>query len=123
METSLKSGFTQIFSCCPKNLSCPKFVGAAAPPRPPGPYAYGWRRFARRLFLAKRLQWRRARRNGHVAAARKRSHQWSTCNPATEKIERMTTEIKAFSRLSRQKSRQFRCPGFDKTHNGSYGHK
>ena len=35
-----------------------------------------WRRFARRLFLAKRPQWRRARRNGHVAAARKRSHQW-----------------------------------------------
>ena len=29
METSLKTGFAQIFSCCPKNLSCP------------GPYAYG----------------------------------------------------------------------------------
>ena len=40
METSLKTGFAQIFSCCPKNLSCPKFGGAAAPPRPPGPYAY-----------------------------------------------------------------------------------
>ena len=25
METSLKSGFAQIFSCYPKNLSCPKF--------------------------------------------------------------------------------------------------
>ena len=35
METSLKSGFAQIFSCCPKNLSCPKFVGAAAPLAPP----------------------------------------------------------------------------------------
>ena len=35
-----------------------------------------WRRFARRLFLAKRPQWRRARRNGHVAAARKRRHRW-----------------------------------------------
>ena len=23
METSLKTGFAQIFSCCPKNLSCP----------------------------------------------------------------------------------------------------
>ena len=39
METSLKPGFAQIFSCCPKNLSCPKFGGAAAP-LPPGPYAY-----------------------------------------------------------------------------------
>ena len=31
MEMSLKTGFAQIFSCCPKNLSCPKFGGAAAP--------------------------------------------------------------------------------------------
>ena len=31
METSLKTGFAQIFSCCPKNLSCPKCGGAAAP--------------------------------------------------------------------------------------------
>ena len=31
METSLLTGFAQIFSCCPKNLSCPKFGGAAAP--------------------------------------------------------------------------------------------
>ena len=27
--------FAQIFSCCPKNLSCPKFGGAAAPLAPP----------------------------------------------------------------------------------------
>ena len=40
METSLKTGFAQIFSSCPKNLSCPKFGGAAAPLAPPGPYAY-----------------------------------------------------------------------------------
>ena len=40
METSLKTGFAQIFSCCPKNLSCPKFMGGLQPPRPPGPYAY-----------------------------------------------------------------------------------
>ena len=40
MKTSLKAGFAQIFSCCPKNLSCPKFGGAAAPFAPPGPYAY-----------------------------------------------------------------------------------
>ena len=42
MATSLKTGFTQIFSCCPKNLSRPKFGGATAPlaPPPPGPYAY-----------------------------------------------------------------------------------
>ena len=30
METSLKTGFAQVFSCCPKNLSCPNFGGAAA---------------------------------------------------------------------------------------------
>ena len=41
METSLKTDFAQIFSRCPKNLSCPKFGGAAAPLAPPGPYAYG----------------------------------------------------------------------------------
>ena len=42
MTTSSKAGFTQIFSCCPKNLSCPIFWGAAAPlAPPPGPYAYG----------------------------------------------------------------------------------
>ena len=35
METSLKTGFAQIFSCCPKNLSCPNFGGAAAPLAPP----------------------------------------------------------------------------------------
>ena len=35
METSLKTGFAQISSCCPKNLSCPKFGGAAAPLAPP----------------------------------------------------------------------------------------
>ena len=41
METSLKTGFAQVFSCCPKNLSCPNFGGAAAPlAPPPGPYAY-----------------------------------------------------------------------------------
>ena len=35
METSLKTGFAQIFSCCPKNLSCPNFGGAAVPLAPP----------------------------------------------------------------------------------------
>ena len=35
METSLKTGFAQVFSCCPKNLSCPNFGGAAAPLAPP----------------------------------------------------------------------------------------
>ena len=41
METSLKSGFAQIFSCCPKNLSCPKLGGGGCSlPRPPGAYAY-----------------------------------------------------------------------------------
>ena len=41
METSLKTGSAQIFSCCPQNLSSPNFGGAAAPlAPPPGPYAY-----------------------------------------------------------------------------------
>ena len=31
MKTSLKAGFAQIFSCCPKNPNCPEFGGAAAP--------------------------------------------------------------------------------------------
>ena len=35
METSVKTGFAQIFSCCPKNLSCPNFGEAAAPLAPP----------------------------------------------------------------------------------------
>ena len=35
METPLKTGFAQSFSCCPKNLSCPKFGGPAAPLGPP----------------------------------------------------------------------------------------
>ena len=35
METSLKTGFAQSCSRCPKNLSCPKFGGAAAPLAPP----------------------------------------------------------------------------------------
>ena len=35
MEKSVKPGFAQIFSCCPKNLSCLKFGGAAAPLAPP----------------------------------------------------------------------------------------
>ena len=34
METSLKTGFAQIFSCFFFFLSCPKFVGAAAHPAP-----------------------------------------------------------------------------------------
>ena len=33
---SLKTGFAQIFTRCPKNLSCPKFEGeGCSPPRPP----------------------------------------------------------------------------------------
>ena len=48
METSLRTGFAEIFSCCPKNLSCPKFGGTAAllaPSPPPGPYAYSYDNF------------------------------------------------------------------------------
>ena len=40
METSLRTGFAQIFSRCPQKMSCPKFGGGCSPPRPPGPYAY-----------------------------------------------------------------------------------
>ena len=43
METSLKTGFAQIFSCCPKNLELPKlWGGGAAVPlaHPPDPQAY-----------------------------------------------------------------------------------
>ena len=36
MKTSLKPGFAQIFSCCPKNPSCPKF-GGLQPPSSPRP--------------------------------------------------------------------------------------
>ena len=40
-ETSLKTGFAQIFSCCPKKLNCPKLGGGGLHlPPPPGPYAY-----------------------------------------------------------------------------------
>ena len=39
METSLKTGFAQIFSCCPTNLSCPNFGGGCSRPRPPPPPA------------------------------------------------------------------------------------
>ena len=41
MQTSLKTGFAQILSCCPKNLSCPQFGGGLQPRSLPGPYAYG----------------------------------------------------------------------------------
>ena len=37
METSLKTGFAQIFSCCPKDLSCPIFWGGGTNPPPPVP--------------------------------------------------------------------------------------
>ena len=42
MQTSLNTGFAQIFSCCPKKSELPKIWGggAAAPLAPPGPYAY-----------------------------------------------------------------------------------
>ena len=54
METSLKTGFAQIFSCYPKNLSCPNFGGAAAPLAPPGPYAYG-KKNSRNLLLSQNV--------------------------------------------------------------------
>ena len=41
MKTSLKTGFAQIFSCCPKKAELPKIWGGCSPPRPSGPYAYG----------------------------------------------------------------------------------
>ena len=46
MKTSLKTGFAQIFSRCPKNLSCTKFGrgGAAAPLTPPARTPMGRKR-------------------------------------------------------------------------------
>ena len=35
METSLKPGFAQIFSCSPKKSELPKIWGGCSPPRPP----------------------------------------------------------------------------------------
>ena len=40
MEMSLKSGFVQIFSRCPKKFELPKIWGGCSPLAPPGPYAY-----------------------------------------------------------------------------------
>ena len=40
METSLKTGFAQFFSCCPKKSELPKIWGGCSPPRPAGLYAY-----------------------------------------------------------------------------------
>ena len=39
MATSLKTGFAQISSCCPKNLVAQN-LEVLQPPSPPGPYAY-----------------------------------------------------------------------------------
>ena len=61
METSLKAGFAQIFSCCPKILSCPKFGGAAAPLAPAARTPMGGR--GRELSLSLAL----ARKTFHVA--------------------------------------------------------
>jgi len=44
METPLKTGFAQFFSCCPKNLGCPKFGRAAAPLAPPARTPMQWRK-------------------------------------------------------------------------------
>ena len=44
MEKSLKTDFAQIFSYCPKNLSCPKFGGGAAAPLPPPRPLRLWRK-------------------------------------------------------------------------------
>ena len=49
METSLKTGFAQISSCCPKNLSCPKFGGAAAPLAPPARTSMKLTSFSRKV--------------------------------------------------------------------------
>ena len=42
MKTSLKTGFAQIFPCCPPKMGARKFEAGlqppSPPPRPPGPY-------------------------------------------------------------------------------------
>ena len=35
MKTSLKAGFAQIFSCCPKKSELPKIWGGCSPLAPP----------------------------------------------------------------------------------------
>ena len=58
MKTSLKAGFAQIFSCCPKILSCPKFGGAAAP-LAPRPVRLWWplaTKFRTRLFFGYQVE-------------------------------------------------------------------
>ena len=37
MQTSLKTGFAKIFSCCPKKSELPKIWGGLQPPSPPRP--------------------------------------------------------------------------------------
>ena len=41
MNTSLKTGFAQIFSCCPPKWGAAENLGGGgcSPPRPSGPYA------------------------------------------------------------------------------------
>ena len=51
MVTSLKTEFAQIISRCPKNLSCPKSGGAAAPLAPPARTPMGERRAKEQALL------------------------------------------------------------------------
>ena len=51
METSLKIGFAQFFSCCPQKTELPKIWGGegCSPPRLPGPYAYEFNQIVKGL--------------------------------------------------------------------------
>ena len=51
MKTSLKADFAQIFSCCSKTLSCPKFGGGCSPPRAPGRTPMEMRRLSKFGYL------------------------------------------------------------------------
>ena len=66
METSLKTGFAQIFSCCPKKLSCPKFGGAAAPLAPPRPVRL-WKIMGIKTYLVENISQKMAPENSRGA--------------------------------------------------------
>ena len=50
METSFKNWLCPNFLSLPKKSELPKLWGGCSPPRPPGPYAYGYVNFTKFIF-------------------------------------------------------------------------